>query len=165
MTEQTLVTTKPITPKDQLRITKKFELWCNLFLDKKSETYGNATQSAIKAYKLKPKQYFTAGQIGSRNIKKVENLGLRFSEDSGISANDWWKIAAKKALNGSYEQTLDFMQRIGVAEKETNVPANQTNLQFNFGDLAEKFMQNRQARGLEIPQDQSRTNNSTGSSD
>ena len=45
-------------------ITKKFEDWCNAFLNRASHTYGNATQSAIEAYGLDPKtQYGTAAGV------------------------------------------------------------------------------------------------------
>ena len=50
--------------------TKKFKDWCKYFLDPESETYGNKTKSAMKAYKSK--LYTTAGQIGWENYKKLE---------------------------------------------------------------------------------------------
>jgi len=161
MTEQKLTTTDP---KQLKKLTKKFNDWVGLFLDKKSKTYGNATQSAIAAYKLKPKQYHSASNIGWENVRKLENLGLRFSEDNGITAHDWFKILASKAVSGSYEQTADYMQRMGLIEKPTNVPANQVNQQFNFGDLAEAFTQARKERGLDIPTSQTGIPTSTGSS-
>lgn len=163
MTEQTIATTS--SSKEKLRITKKFELWCQLFLDKKSETYGNATQSAIKAYKLKPRQYASASQMGYTNLRKVESLGLKFAEDDGLKVQDWFKILASKAVKGTYEQTADFMQRMGMLEKPINAaPGNQNNLQFNFGDLAETFTQARKARGLDIPTTDTGAPSSTGSS-
>jgi len=142
---------------------KKFKNWCAYFLDPQSESYGNATKSALKAYKTK--KYFNAGAIGHQNYKKLQNMGMTFSEVEGISVQEWYKIAASKALKGSYEQTIDFMREIGILEKPSNVPANQLNQQFNFGDLAESFAQARKERGLDNPQTQSRTNSSPGSSD
>lgn len=144
MNDATLTT---VDPKQQIKLTKKFNDWCTLFLDKKSDTYGNATQSAIKAYKLK--RYGSAGQIGYENLKKLENLGLLISEQNGITATEWHKILASKAVKGTYEQTADYMQKIGLIEKDSNVPANQVNQQFNFGDLAESFAQARRDRGLD----------------
>lgn len=145
----TLVSDRKLTVKEERRITKKFELWCNLFLDKNSDTYGNATQSAIKAYKLKKKQYYSASQIGHDNLKKLNNFGLRFIENDGMTVQDWYKILASKAIKGSYEQTADFMQRMGIIKKDTNVPQNQINQQFNLGNIAEAFSQARKERGLD----------------
>jgi hypothetical protein len=140
---------KSLDPEEQARISKKFELWCNLFMNKKSDTYGNATQSAIKAYKLKAKQYSSAGVIGHENLKKLKGIGLRFEENDGRTVQDWYKILASKALKGSYEQTIDFMQKMGFLDKDTNIPANQNNVQVNFGNLAEQFAQARKERGLD----------------
>lgn len=128
---------------------KKFQKWCEYFLDPKSDTHGNATKSALKAYKTK--KYFNAGAIGHQNYKKLQNMGVTFSEAEGISIKEWYKIAASKALKGSYEQTIDFMREIGILEKPSNVPSNQVNQQFNFGDLAESFAQARKERGLDTP--------------
>lgn len=126
--------------------TKKFNDWCNYFFDPKSETKGNATRSALRAYKTK--KYHSAGQIGHENLKKLENLGLFFSEQNGITALEWHKILASKAIKGTYEQTIDYMQRIGLLEKDGNKYQNQINQQFNFANLAEEFALSRKARGL-----------------
>lgn len=148
----TLTSDKPLTERAN---TKKFELWCNLFLNKSSQTYGNATQSAIKAYRLKKKQYHSAGVIGHENLKKLKNFGLRFEENDGRTVQDWYKILASKALNGSYEQVADFMQKMGMIDKDSNVPQNQINQQFNFGDLAQEFAKARRERGLDQSTQQS----------
>jgi len=149
--------------KDIAKAKKKFERWCDAFLDPKSNTYGNATKSALAVYKTK--KYHSAGQIGHENLKKLERLALVFSENNGVTAQDWFKIAASKAVSGSYEQTVDYMQRLGILEKPTNVPSNQVNQQFNFGDLAETFTQARKERGLSIPPTQSGSPTSNGSPD
>jgi hypothetical protein len=126
--------------------TNKFQHWCKAFLDPKSETMGNATQSALKSYKTK--NYHSAGQIGYENLKKLETLGLMIAESEGLTVKEWYKIAAAKAVKGSYEQTINFMQRIGIMAKDG--PANQINQQFNFADLAETFTAARIARGLPV---------------
>lgn len=130
--------------------TKKFTDWCNYFLDPQSETRGNATKSALKAYKTK--KYHSAGQIGHENLKKLENLGLFFSEQNGVTALEWHRILASKAIKGTYEQTIDYMQRIGLIMKDGNVPQNQINQQFNFANLAEEYALSRKVRGLDTPE-------------
>lgn len=142
-----------------MKETKKFKDWCNYFLDPQSETRGNATKSALRAYKTK--KYHSAGQIGHENLKKLENLGLFFSEQNGITALEWHKILASKAIKGTYEQTIDYMQRIGLIEKDGNVPRNQINQQFNFSNLAEQYALARKARGLDAPTDPKATYRST----
>jgi hypothetical protein len=136
-----------------MKETKKFKDWCNYFLDPQSETKGNATKSALRAYKTK--KYHSAGQIGHENLKKLENLGLFFSEQNGITALEWHKILASKAIKGTYEQTIDYMQRIGLLEKDNNTHQKQINQQFNFANLAEEFALSRKARGLDTPKSKS----------
>ncbi len=131
-----------------MKETVKFQLWCKAFLDPTSETTGNATQSELKAYKTK--NYHSAGQIGYENLKKLETLGLMIAESEGLTVKEWYKIAAAKAVKGTYEQTINFMQRIGIMAKDGPVPANQVNQQFNFADLAQSFRNARIERGLPV---------------
>jgi len=128
--------------------TKKFNDWCKLFLDPKSESRGNATQSALKAYRTK--NYHSAGQIGYENLKKLELTGLSIMEMEGFSVRDWYKMAASKAIKGSYEQTIDFMRVLGILPKDKNASVNQINQQFNFADLADTYIQARNDRGLTV---------------
>lgn len=128
--------------------TVKFQAWCKAFLDPRSETMGNATKSALKSYKTK--NYHSAGQIGYENLKKLETLGLMIAESEGLTVKEWYKIAAAKAVKGSYEQTIDFMTRLGIIKPLSATTANQNNYQFNFADLAESFKASRIARGLPV---------------
>lgn len=130
-----------------MRKNDKFERWCKHFLDPKSPTKGNATQSALAVYGSK--NYHTAGAIGHQNYKKLQLTGLAFVEEDGLSVKELWRIAAAKAVKGSYEQTIDFMQRLGIIDKD-NANGNQLYQQFNFGDLAEQFTRARQERGLPV---------------
>jgi len=125
----------------------KFKKWCGYFLDPQSDTYGNATKSALKAYKTK--KYHSAGAIGSENLKKLKNYGIGFLEQEGITVKDWFKVLAKKAMEGSYNETTDFMERFGLVEQKQNVPQNQINQQFNLGNIAQAFSQARKERGLD----------------
>lgn len=142
-----------------MKETKKFKDWCSYFLDPQSETRGNATKSALRAYMTK--KYHSAGQIGHENLKKLENLGLFFSEQNGITALEWHKILSSKAIKGTYEQTIDYMQRIGLIEKDGNVPQNQINQQFNFSNLAEQYALSRKTRGLDLPEENKIMHDST----
>lgn len=116
-------------------------------MDPKSPSKGNATKSALLVYGSK--NYHTAGAIGHQNYKKLQLTGLAIVEEDGLSIKELWRIAAAKAVKGSYEQTIDFMQRLGIIDKD-NGKGNQLYQQFNFGDLAEQFMQSRRDRGLPI---------------
>lgn len=134
----------------------KFKKWCAYFLDPQSETYGNATKSALKAYKTK--KYHSAGQIGHENLKKLENFGIGFLEQEGITVKDWFKVLAKKAMEGSYNETADFMERFGLVQPKQNVPQNQINQQFNLGNIAEAFSQARKERGISSTPTEAGTN-------
>lgn len=126
----------------------KFDLWCKHFLDPDSPTRGNATKTAIFVYKSQ--NYHTAGSIGHQNYKKLQLAGLALEELEGRGIADWYRIAAAKAVKGSYEQTIDFMQVLGIIPKDGQGPTNQINQQFNFSDLAESFRAARIERGLPI---------------
>ena len=126
----------------------KFTKWCELFLDPKSETCGNATKSALKVYNAK--NYNTASVIGCMNLRKLKVTGLEFLESEGFTVKEWYKIAAAKAVKGSYEQTIDFMTRLGIIMPLQTTAANQNNYQFNFADLAESIKASRIARGLPV---------------
>jgi len=130
-----------------MRDSLKYQKWCKQFLDPKSPTKGNATQSALKVYKVK--NYGNASSIGYQNYRKLQVTGLAFVEEEGLSVKELWRIAAAKAVKGSYEQTIDFMQRLGIIDKD-NAKGNQLYQQFNFGDLAEQFTRARQERGLPV---------------
>lgn len=165
MTEQTALS--PVEPvelsKEEQTAAKKFSKWSQAYLDPESKTYGNATRSALAVYKSK--NYFTAGSIGRHNCKKLQSLGITLDEIEGRGLRYWMNLAHTKAKNGTLDELMTWMRELGYLEKPSNVPANQTNLQFNFGsELAERFVQNRKARGLEIPQDPRGNNPSNGSS-
>lgn len=147
MNNETQIVTKDHAQEQLKKHGVKFFRWTQLYFDKKSETYGNGTQSALKVYKCK--NYNVAGAIASENLQKLKSIGLTFDEIEGRGAQFWLQVAAKKALEGSYEQVLDFMTRMGYMEKDSNVPSNQINQQFNFGDLATSFAQARKERGLD----------------
>lgn len=123
----------------------KFKKWCQYFLDPKSETYGNATKSALRAYKTK--KYHNAGAIGSENYKKLKNVGMHFYENAGKSQEYWFNLLAEKAAAGSYEQMADFMERFGMIDKAATPD---TNNFFNLGSIAATFQQERKQRGLVI---------------
>jgi len=129
--------------------TKKFKDWCKYFLDPSSPTYGNKTQSAVKAYGSK--LYSTAGQIGWENYKKLENQLALIADSQGYGVADLFKITMKKAMEGSFSDWERFMERLGYFQPLRGAAANVINQQFNFDNLAERFMEARKERGLPIP--------------
>ena len=95
--------------------TKKFNDWLVFYTDKNNtQTYGNATQSAIKAYGYNKKQYGLASAVGSKNIKKYKVIALAELEKNDITVGKMLRVLAKKAMEGSYEECVDFMYRLGV---------------------------------------------------
>jgi hypothetical protein len=126
--------------------SKKFNDWCKYFLDPQSPSYGNRTQSAFRAYKSK--LYSTAGQIGYENYKKLENQLTLIADSQGYGLNELFRISMKKAMEGSYSDWERFMQQLGYFMPFKQLEATVFNQQINFGDIAERFMQNRIARGL-----------------
>lgn len=127
--------------------TKKFNDWCKYFLDPQSPSYGNRTQSALRAYKSK--LYSTAGQIGYENYKKLENQMTLIADSQGYGMAELFKISMKKAMEGSYSDWEKFMQQLGYFKPIKELEANVLNQQFNFGNLAEQFAQARKERGLD----------------
>ena len=124
----------------------KFQKWCKAFLDPQSETYANATKSALATYKTK--RYYSAASIGHQNFKRLQNQWALLDEQEGMGPLVWMKVAAKKAMDGSLNDVITWMRELGYLEKPTTQPANQINQQFNFADLMEKLKQTRRERGL-----------------
>lgn len=96
------------------RLTPKFNVWQQLYLDQANkETFGNGTQAAIIAYKLNPQtQYGSAKVIAHENITKLNRLRLtvrQYLDNNGftlpvlinhalekmaspkITSDHWWK--------------------------------------------------------------------------
>ena len=115
-------------------------------MDPKSPTMGNATKSALEVYGSK--NYHTAGAIGHQNYKKLQLTGLEFVEEDGLTVKELWRIAAAKAVKGTYEQTVDFMRILGILPDKKEIAVNQINQQFNFADLVQKMQETRRERGL-----------------
>jgi len=77
----------------------KFQLWCKYFFDKAGRTtYGNAAQSALKAYNTT--NYHSASQIGYENLRKLDFLKPTIAESEGFGIAEFIKVAIAKALNG-----------------------------------------------------------------
>lgn len=132
--------------------TPKFNRWCQLYFDETSkETYGNATKSALAAYKLDPKkQYASAGQIGYENLKKLENMGnsigMSVLEALGYNFIELMKIGMGKVIEGNFSDWKGFMEFIGFKKKDQEAPGMVQNFQFNLGN---EIAKSRRERGLE----------------
>lgn len=122
----------------QYRITKQFEDWCYYFTDKKNkDTYGNKTQSAIKAYNLDPdKQYSSAGVIGYENYKKLKGIASQFIEDKGFTLPKMLDIALAKMMKTDNKAWYDeVMILAGNKEPAGAQVLVQNNTQINNIDL------------------------------
>lgn len=86
--------------KTQYKLTPKFTAWVTYFTDPKEKgTYGNKTESAIKAYNLDPvKQRAVAGSMGYQNFKKLQNVASMFAEQKGYTFDKMLDAAWLKFL-------------------------------------------------------------------
>lgn len=101
---------------------------------KNDETYGNKTQSALKAYNLDPvKQYHSAGQIGYENYKKLESFASLYLEEKGFTLPKLLDIATARALSTDNKAWWDELM-IMTGNKKAIVPQNVTtnNTQINI---------------------------------
>lgn len=90
----------------EYRITEKFKKWEECYFDdSNSETYLNATRSALKVYNTT--SYSSAATIGSDNLRKLENIGQRIGEKLGITPEQLIKLAMKKAVETDKEAYWD----------------------------------------------------------
>lgn len=135
-----------------MRETIKFNLWAKYFSDKTDRIcYGNATQSAIKAYKYDiPKQYHLASVVGSKNMRKYEFLASMICDQEGFSFGELMKIGLKKMLDGNFKDWEQMMVRLGYFEPEKQLTANTQVNNFSQINLAEAIMASRKARGLPL---------------
>ena len=132
--------------------TVRYNLWAKYFTDvNHKDTWGNATQSAIKAYGYdSPDRYHLASVTGSKNMRKYEYLAVGIADMMGFGFGQLMKIGIKKALDGSYKDWDSLMVRLGYFEvKEPPHQYNQFN-QFNFKDIGEAIAQSRKERGLAV---------------
>lgn len=119
------------------RITKKFEHWVELYLDRNNPlTYGNATQAALIAYSLDPvKQYHTARQMGYENLTKHDNLRAMYAESKGISLAKLLDVQIARALDPQQPNNKswfdDLMIDLGYRKPKGAEVMVQTNIQNN----------------------------------
>lgn len=149
---------------DDMRLSS----FANLYLDKDSETYGNATASAIKAFKLKiPEQYNYARRIGSAYVAKCNAVAQVIMENHGAtlpymiqfalnemqsaktsqSKNKWWNDLMNISMFKKAAE-VQFVQNINTTN---NVQQNNITL---TADDAKKFNENFLAfinKGGELP--------------
>lgn len=96
------------------RITKKFNRWVELYNDPESETFGNATQSAIKAYKLDPKkQYDSATAIGRDNTRKHQDIVQDYAKRRGFGFHQFLNLLMKNAADPLGDKHLEWFKLYG----------------------------------------------------
>lgn len=116
------------------KITPKFEAWMDYYNDpKEKDTFGNATQSAIKAYKLDPvKQYDVARRIGSSNVAKRSVVAKDYAERHGLSFNKYVGFAIKQMMETKKETWWDRVGEItdmkGAAQSQSGTTINNTQI-------------------------------------
>ncbi len=107
--------------RDLGRDSLKFSTWTMCFLDSSDkQTFGNLTQSALKAYQLDPKeQYFSAAVIGSENYKKLKKIASYYADQKGYSLGNLIDIAYEKMLNSNSCDWWDRLVKLfGYEQKE-----------------------------------------------
>ena len=131
-------------------LSRKFELWCAYFLDKSNRTtYLNATQSALKVYDVGTKRgYFTAGQIGHENMKKLEMLRPMLADLEGFGIGERMKVAIAKAMKGTFDDWHRLLVQLGDFDSEKRIGvAIQNN--FDFSNLGAMIAKDARERGLQ----------------
>lgn len=133
-----------------MRETIKFNLWTKYFSDKTDRLcYGNATQSAIKAYKYDvPRQYHLASVVGSKNMRKYEFLASMICDQEGFGFGELMKIGLKKMLDGNFKDWEQMMVRLGYFVPEKQMILNSQVNTYDFSNLARDIAKSRKERGL-----------------
>lgn len=128
------------------RETEKFNRWVRCFFDAKNKkTYGNATQSALKAYNTT--NYKSASVIGHENLVKLRHLSSTVADQLGYGFADLIKIGLAKMIKGSYDDWNRMMVRLGYFEPEKKIGvAIQNN--FDFSNLGVAIARDSIDRGL-----------------
>lgn len=68
------------------KLTLKQRAWIRAYSTMGTDTFGNATQSAIKAYNLDPeKQYEAAANIGWENLRKLDLEITELMDEMGLT--------------------------------------------------------------------------------
>ena len=126
----------------------KFKRWVEAFLNENSDTYGNATKSALAVYDTK--SYSTASVIGHDNRKKLEALLPTVAEGFGDTLPKLLKDL-RAAAGSDFDKLERYIVRLGYFTPEPTVQVNaQQNNQFNFNQLGEQIAASRGERGLEV---------------
>ncbi len=111
-----------MSPKQKIyRESKKFNDWCKYFFEKKNKkTYGNATQSALKAYNTT--DYSSAGVIGHENLKKLKILSSIVAEHEGYGYTQMIKIGLEKMKKSDdVKWWKEMMEVLGYKDQEEKV--------------------------------------------
>lgn len=128
--------------------TFKFEKWCEYLFDKNNkQTYGNATQAALRAYNTG--SYKAATVIGHENLVKLSFVKQGIADNEGFGIGEFIKIAIAKAMKGEYGDWESLGMQLGYFTKNpTIVNPTQNNFNFNFGNMQEAIEASRRERGL-----------------
>lgn len=105
---------------EDLRLSPKHELFVRYYIDPSNkDTYGNATQSAIKAYNLDPvKQYNYARIQGHKLATKYNDVGRAYLESKGLTFIKMIDIAAMRVATTNNAKWWDIVATIGDYKKD-----------------------------------------------
>lgn len=143
--KQTPCTAIVLSQAKEVVISRKFEMWCDHYLDKKNKkTYLNATQSALAVYDTE--KYYSACRIGWENSRKLNMLASTIADLEGYGFGDRMRIALAKAASGNYSDWDKFLTRIG---DFTDKPTSLTQNNFTIS-LADEIAKASQQRGLPV---------------
>ncbi len=132
-----------VEAKKNYKITKKFEKWVELYNDEKSETYGNATASAAKAYNVDLKnKYNTASAIGYQNSKKLQHVAKDYFQRKGFTLQRRMDILMKNALTSENPQWWDRAMKVTGDDIEKKVEEKKVqNTQINIFNTDKKTIE------------------------
>jgi hypothetical protein len=132
----------------EARMTPKFKNWLALFMDKANpDLYGNATQCALKSYNCT--NYYSAGVIGSTNLKKLKGIMGSFLEAERMGYHEMIKIGAAKMIKGTFQDWKELMIMAGFYEQPAKAKDDGGNT-FNIENMQFAIIRDRKARGLPI---------------
>lgn len=134
----------------------KLDKFSALYLDPKSETYGNATRSAIKAFGYKdPEEYNAARFAGTYYLAKLQNVINAVLEDQNATIPYLVKFALKEMLDNKGELRLKWWKEIAwmsglkkmadinlIVQQQNNLTINVNDSEkANFNEAFKKFLQ------------------------
>ena len=128
------------------RITPKFEKFVELFTEPTSSTYGNLTQSTIKAYGLSKAKYDMVAHMASDNGQKLREIARIYGEKKGVTFGTMINFASDKMNSMNVPEKIKIqwwdrvMKLMGYMEQTTAKVQVQTNIQNIVNKARDKYL-------------------------